>query len=302
MCYSARIWADYRKYVRVYGADVSIGEFARLFAERAAGAKLKLPRAVDLAFAGDDRAGIGAAIAQWERDQVAALEQEIFKQRKRLADAERALATKPTKKAGEDQRIAGDKVEAGLQRLAALKRIEAQPADSRIFPGMYAPVMVLEGGRRVLRPMRYQCRPEGKPALYDRKYPGTYNARRDNLEGFWKGLFGARHALLVADVFYENVTGPDGKNQVLAFTPKTGEPMLIACLWSPWAGDGEELLSFAAITDEPEPEVAAAGHDRTIINIKPEHVDAWLAGGDLQAMYRIFDDKRHPFYEHRLAA
>jgi putative SOS response-associated peptidase YedK len=302
MCYSARIWADYRKYVRVYGADVSIDEFARLFAERAAGAKLKLPRALDLAFAGDERAGIGAEIAQWERDQVAALEQEIFKQRKRLADAERALARKPTKKAAEDQRIAGDKVEAGLQRLAALKRTEPQPGDSRIFPGMFAPVMVLEGGRRVLRPMRYQCRPEGKPALYDRKYPGTYNARRDNLEGFWKGLFGARHALLVADVFYENVTGPDGKNQVLAFTPKTGEPMLIACLWSPWAGDGEELLSFAAITDEPEPEVAAAGHDRTIINIKPEHVDAWLAGGDLQAMYRIFDDKRHPFYEHRLAA
>jgi putative SOS response-associated peptidase YedK len=302
MCYSARIWADYRKYVRVYGADVSIAEFARLFVDRADGTKAKLPRAMDLAFAGEEQGGIGAAIARWERDQVAALEQEIFKQRKRLANAVRTLATKPTKKAAEDQRIAGDKVEAGLQRLAALKRTEAQPGDSRIFPGMYAPVMVLEGGKRVLRPMRYQCRPEGKPALYDRKYPGTYNARRDNLEGFWKGLFGARHALLVADVFYENVTGPDGKNQVLAFTPKTGEPMLIACLWSPWSGDGEDLLSFAAITDEPEPEVAAAGHDRTIINIKPEHVDAWLAGGDLQAMYRIFDDKQHPYYEYRLAA
>jgi putative SOS response-associated peptidase YedK len=108
---------------------------------------------------------------------------------------------------------------------------------------------------------------------------------------------------MVADVFYENVTGPDGKNQVLAFTPQTGEPMLLACLWSPWSGDGEELLSFAAITDEPEPEVAAAGHDRTIINIKPEHLDAWLnPTSDLQAIYRIFDDKRHPFYEHRLAA
>src|SRR3546814_5298540 len=101
---------------------------------------------------------------------------------------------------------------------------------------------------------------------------------------------------MVAEVFYDNVTGPDGKNQFLEFTPKTGDPMLIACLWSAWGGDGEELLSFAAITDEPEPEVAAAGHDRTIINIKPEHVDAWLAGGDPQAMYRIFDDKRHPFY------
>ncbi|MDX5515832.1 hypothetical protein [Stenotrophomonas sp. RG-453] len=53
-----------------------------------------------------------------------------------------------------------------------------------------------------------------------------------------------------------------------------------------------------------EPEVPAAGHDRTIINIKPEHVDAWLNPNpaDLDALYAIFDDKRHPFYEHRLAA
>lgn len=302
MCYSARVWADYRKYQREFGTALSIGEFAKLIRDREEGAKLKLPRALDLALAGESAEGIGDSIARWTRGQIAALEQEIFKQRKRLADAERALATKPTKKAAEDQRIATNKVESALERLADLKRSEPLPKDSRIFPGMYAPVMVLEGGKRVLRPMRYQCRPEGKPALYDRKYPGTYNARRDNLEGFWKGLFGVRHGLMVADVFYENVTGPDGMNQVLAFTPKTGEPMLIACLWSPWAGDGEELLSFAAITDEPEPEVAAAGHDRTIINIKPEHVDAWLAGGDPQAMYRIFDDKRHPFYEHRLAA
>ena len=68
--------------------------------------------------------------------------------------------------------------------------------------------------------------------------------------------------------------------------------------------EGARPLSFAAITDEPEPEVAAAGHDRTIINITPEHVDAWLNPdpADLAALYRIFDDKRHPFYEHQLAA
>nr|KAJ9622927.1 hypothetical protein H2204_011407 [Knufia peltigerae] len=63
-------------------------------------------------------------------------------------------------------------------------------------------------------------------------------------------------------------------------------------------------IRLLAITDVPEPEVAAAGHDRTIINIKPEHVDAWLNPdpADLAALYRIFDDKRHPFYEHQLAA
>lgn len=35
-----------------------------------------------------------------------------------------------------------------------------------------------------------------------------------------------------------------------------------------------DLHSFAAITDDPQAEEAAAGHERTIINIKPKHVDA----------------------------
>ncbi len=38
------------------------------------------------------------------------------------------------------------------------------------------------------------------------KYPGTYNARRDNLQGFWKGQFGHTHGLIVVNAFYENVT------------------------------------------------------------------------------------------------
>jgi len=124
----------------------------------------------------------------------------------------------------------------------------------------------------------YQCRPAGKPCS-DRQHPGTYNARRDNLEGLWKGQFGVSHGLMVATRFYENVEGRDGRNQVLEFKPLDEEPMLISCVWlhgiDPM-GNESELLSLAAITDEPEPEpeVAAAGHNRTTINIKPEHVDA----------------------------
>lgn len=37
---------------------------------------------------------------------------------------------------------------------------------ARIFPGWYALVMVMEGGRRVIKPMR-QCRLAGKPAAYN---------------------------------------------------------------------------------------------------------------------------------------
>lgn len=154
--------------------------------------------------------------------------------------------------------------------------------------------------------MRYQCRLAGKPASYDVDYNGTYNGRRNNLEGVRRKEFGRQHGLIVATTFYENVEGEGGKNQVLKFTPKTGETMLIACLRSHWKGQGDQpdLYSFAAITDEPEPEVAAAGHDRTIINIKPKRIDARLNPdpANLEALYAIFDDTAHRYYEHQLAA
>ena len=41
MCYSAQIQADYRRYVRMFGAQMNIHEFARLFFERAEGSKAK---------------------------------------------------------------------------------------------------------------------------------------------------------------------------------------------------------------------------------------------------------------------
>lgn len=310
MCYSAQITAAYQKLVRMTGATLSLQEFAALYAHDPGKKRPKTPKAMDDAF----RAGASPAelavwteVEQWNRAEAAVLEQELFANRKRLADAERALQVKETKKAREDVRIAGNKIDRALAKLADLKRTEPKDRDSRIFPGVYAPVIVSEGGKLVIRPMRYQCRLAGKPANYDQRFPGTYNARRDSLERFWAPAFGHTHGLMVVDTFYENVEGPDGKNQVVQFTPRTGEPMLVACLWSHWndpAGKEPDLLSFAAITDDPEPEVAAAGHDRTIINIKPEHVDAWLNPdpADLAALYRIFDDKRHPYYEHQVAA
>ncbi|MGF6572516.1 Putative SOS response-associated peptidase YedK [Paraburkholderia fungorum] len=320
MCYSAQVVADYRKFVRMFGALMDIHEFARLFFERAEGAsKAKVPKAMEDAFAEpntDEERAIKAAIDRFNGAQTTKLEQDLFKQRKRLADAERTLQTKVTKAASESQRIATDKIAWTLGKLDDIQRAELKPRDSRIFPGHYAPVMVLENGQRVVKPMRYQCRIAGKPASYDVKYPGTYNARRDNLEGFWKPCFGYTHGVMLVDVFYENVskakfegtlseTHDRNENVVLEFRPSNGELMHVACLWSRWSASGQpDLLSFAAITDEPPVEVAAAGHDRCIIPIKPENIDAWLNpdSKNLDAMYAILDDRDRPYYEHRLAA
>ena len=311
MCYSAQARHDYRKYLREFGGSLAIADFIRLFWNRKEqGSPYRVPKAMEDAFLRDDSAEVAPVrdlILAWREEEAARIEQELFAQTRRLNDAERSLRIKVTKKAGNDQRIATDKIGKARARLADLRRIEPLPRDARIFPGNYCTVLASEGGQRIVAPMRYQCRPVGKPAFNDGKFPGTYNARRDSLDNYWKGLFGYRHALMVVDTFYENVTGPDGRNRVLQFTPRDGGPMYVACLWSRWTdpkGVEPELLSFAAITDEPEPEVAAAGHDRTIINLRPEHVDAWLNPdpANLAALQAIFDDKPHPYYEHREAA
>jgi putative SOS response-associated peptidase YedK len=313
MCYSAQIWAEYKKYCRAYGARLAIDTYAELFWGRLEDARIKIPKAMEDEFALPESAQerhIKTAIDQYRTQQASKLEQELFKQRKRLADSERTLLTKTTRAAVEGKRIAANKIEWALSKLADMRRTDLKDSDSRIYPGYYAPVMVMENGERIIKPMRYHCRPAGKPAFYDTKHPGTYNARRDNLEGFWKGQFGYTHGLMVVNAFYEHVAQPQGEgdekqNVILEFKPRPVQDMLVACLWSKWSGDGEaDLYSFAAITDEPPQEIAAAGHDRCIIPIKPENIDAWLNPNpsELADFYAILDDRERPYYEHRMAA
>jgi putative SOS response-associated peptidase YedK len=320
MCYSAQIRADYRRYVRRFGAHMSLEDFAQLYLGLVEGSsKAKTPKAVDAAFlesTDDGVAGIRQLIEQYNATKTVSLEQELFAQRARLVAAERTLQTKTTKAATESRRIAADKIDATLGRLEDIARTELEPRDSRIFPGYYAPLLIVVNGKRVVKPMRYQCRIAGKPASHDVKYPGTYNARRDSLNGLWKSCFGYTHGIMVVDVFYENVSrakmegrtlaeGEKDENVVLEFSPSNGQQMLVACLWSRWTAPGApDLLSFAAVTDEPPPEVAAAGHDRCIIPIKEEHVDAWLNPdpAELAKQYAILDDRDRPYYEHQLAA
>ena len=318
MCYSAQVQANYRKYVRAWGADISLAEFFKLYWDKTQGLKLRTPKALDDAFAqpqNDEERRIKALIDELQGRQAHDLEQELFRQKKRLADAERTLRGKTTKAATESRRIATDKIAWALGKLSDLGRGEPVAEDSRIFPGWYAPVMVMQGGGKIVRPMRYQCRLAGKPAAYDAKYPGTYNARRDNLQGFWKEQFGQTHAIMIVNAFFENVSrhrvegralpeGEKDENVVLEFHPRPEQEMLVACLWSHWREGDNELLSFAAITDDPPAEIAAVGHDRCIIPIRPENVDAWLnpQGRSVAELNAILDDRAKPYFEHRLAA
>lgn len=306
MCYSSRIEADYRRYLRVNGAQVSYPAFLDMFQRRAAGAKINVPRGVEDSFlagtTAEDQVLAGLISAHREAAAVK-LQQALFEQRKRLADAERKLAVKPTKAAAESKRIASNKIEAYRKTLSG----DVEDSGARIYPGTYAPVVIMQDGHPVVVPMRYHCRPAGVPPSFDVERPGCYNARRNNLTKFWRRQFGHTHGVALWHRFYEHVDR-QGKDVVLEFTP-TGQPMMgVACVYSHWTpppgSDEPDLWSFAAVTDEPPPEVAAAGHDRCIVPLKPEHYDTWLNPNpaDLGALQAVLDDRERYYYEHRMAA
>ncbi len=308
MCYSAQIQAAYMKYLRMTGAEMDVDQFVEIFGARVSDASIRIPRAVERWFdepKSEAERKIKSFIDEHRAAEITRLEREVFAQTKRLADAERSLAAKPTKAAAESKRIAGSKIESTLTRLERLKATKPHVDEARIFPMHYAPIVLEDAGRRVMRLARYHCRKAGERETVDRQLPGLYNARRDSLGKYWQGLFGVSHAVMMVESFFENVQR-DGKNQVLHFVPRPADTMLIACLVASWQDPkgGRPLLSFAAITDEPPAEVAAAGHDRMIINLKPERLHAWLRpeGRSLEDLQTILGDRQTPYYEHEVMA
>jgi len=289
-----------RKLHRQLGIRLDYDEIEKLFFRRLEDPSLNISRGFEANFddpANDQDRRIKGAIDEHRSRMATKFEKDLFSQKTRLVTAERSLKDKETKKAREDVRIATSKIGTLTTKLTDLRIIK-------------------KDGENVLTPMRYFCRPAGKPAFYDRKFPGLYNARRDNLEKFWSDQFGHHHAVMVVESFYENVKshaserrelhdGEQEQNVVLQFTPNPPQTMLIACLWSHWTDPKEpDLRGFAAITDEPPPDVAAAGHDRCIINLRPEHVEAWLTPENRspQELQSILSDRAVSTYQHAALA
>jgi putative SOS response-associated peptidase YedK len=317
MCYSAQVIQMARKLSRQLGIRLDYDEVEKLFFRRLDDPSLLISRGFEANFddpATDQERRIKGAIDEHRSRVASKMEKDLFTQKTRLVNAQRSLNEKETKKAREDVRIATSKIETLTAKLSQLRTSEPNEEDNRIFPFVYAGVIVRKDGQNLLTPMRYHCRPAGKPAFYDRKFPGLYNARRDNLEKFWGEQFGSHHAIMVVESFYENVkrhtmehrelhTGEDEENVVLQFKPEPAQTMYIACLWSHWTDPKEpEVRGFAAITDEPPADIAAAGHDRCIINLKPEHVEAWLApdGRSRQELQAILSDRAVPVFQHEI--
>ncbi|HJU07877.1 MAG TPA: SOS response-associated peptidase family protein [Rhodanobacteraceae bacterium] len=306
---------DHRKFERKFGTTLIVQQYVKFFTERIErGTWRKIPKGLKDAFAkprNDDERRLLELIAEGDADEARTLEMELFKLKARLEHAERTLQKKTTEETREqalnDRGSVPAKIEAVQKRLADLRRTESLERDSRIFPGQYAPVMIVQDGRRTVVPMRYHCRLPGWTAFVERQYPDSYNARRENLEKMWSKLFGHRHGVMVAEAFFgsaprgrteqrELATGDPADNTALEFRPNPPRLMLVSCLWnfSPRSTPEErDIFSFATITDVAPPEIAAAGHERCIVPLKPKNLDAWLNpdADDLEALHAILDDR-----------
>ena len=327
MCYSAQVQANFKKYRRA-GGEMDIKEYVAL-AERSAKAGrwvTEVPKALRNSFMDadpDDAEQQEATAAALEAYRATALkhEQEIAVQTERLMVAEAALAgPRPTKKAANDKRVATNKIAAAQAKLNKVQDFAAGDDFARIWPGHYAPVLIRDPatGQRMVVPMRYRVRLKGWTVEDELQKPGTYNARKDKLTTVWRGLWGHNHGVVLAKRFYEAVRLNDLERRELAPgepevsvgigfrpEPEPEEGMWLACLWrySEPTDDEPGFYSFAAITREPPPEVAAAGHNRCIIAIKPEHLDAWLNpdAKRLGEQLSILEDPIDVYYEHEIA-
>jgi putative SOS response-associated peptidase YedK len=307
MCYSAMLESRYASYVRETGAEMDVQQFEEIFGWRET-EELRILRAVERWFDNPRSIAeqrIGDCIARSNAGTATRLEREVFAQRKRIVEAERKLALRPTKAAAESARIGMAKLEKTLRDLSLCNGTQASPLDARVFAMRYAPVIVNAGGRNLVRLARYHLRRPDDPPTEDRNKPGLYNARRDNLHRYWRGQFGTTHAVVLMESFFEWVDRPDGSKVELHFKPRTQQLMQVACLYAEWEGeDGRRMPCFAVVTDDPPPEVAATGHNRCPVNLTADAAQRWLApqGRSDVELQSLLDERQQPHYEHEVLA
>jgi hypothetical protein len=99
MCYSAEVEAEYKLYVREWGATMSIKEYFDIFWRRRSDPSIVIPKSMEAPFASPaspaspEELRIKELIDEFNLQQVAKFEAEFFTQRRRLNDAQRKVVT-----------------------------------------------------------------------------------------------------------------------------------------------------------------------------------------------------------------
>src|SRR3546814_5110359 len=138
VCYSAMVYAEISKLERKLGIKIDPDWYVEEFWTKKGkdpGKRPRMPRALELAALADAPLAIAEAVREADQAEVDHLTQEVFAQRKRVADAQRALQVRDTKKARADVRRGTTKVDAAMRRLDELKKPAGDSGLGRIYPG-----------------------------------------------------------------------------------------------------------------------------------------------------------------------
>jgi putative SOS response-associated peptidase YedK len=300
MCYSSLLAKTYEEYVEMFRAPFDMGAFHQLYRQRELDLLLKIPAALDdILIAVDPINGgnIRESTRRWRAacaTESARLDGEIF-DLETIAPKNRTAAQKEALKTAKSRR----------KRLGTALQTKSVEGDTyRIYPKYFAPVIIDQGGQRKTVPMRYRVLPRTGVEIPDQY--NLFNARRDSLMTArnWKSLFGRKHALFPFLRFYEWVITPAGKTEI-SFVPDGYPSMWAASLYEEYNHPQLGLIrSFAMVTDEPPPEVRAAGHDRCPVFIRESCIDAWLQlqGQTPAALDALLDERQPVYFSHTRAA
>jgi putative SOS response-associated peptidase YedK len=146
-----------------------------------------------------------------------------------------------------------------------------------IAPTQPAPVVVVNGGEVVLKPMRWGL----IPFWAKEQSIGNHliNARAETVKEkpAFRASFKRRRCLVVADSFYEWQKLANSKlKQPMRILLQNEQPFAFAGLWDSWtAPDGAEVETFTIITGEPN-DVVASIHNRMAVILPPNHYRQWL--------------------------
>jgi putative SOS response-associated peptidase YedK len=312
--YSATIHANPYFYAAKFGAAVCHEAFLQMFLRRSLDQRMHVPTEVEQAF---------LATTDVELEPMRALLMgDRLKQMRAMLDRAAALARRlacanDAGSAGSADRRTVLRAQADLRvRQHHLARGGSPLGLARVFPGSYAPVLLIRDGRLEVRPMRYKCRPANADASSDRRLTSSHHISRATLPGTWRDHFGSTHAVIALNALYDVVSAqrlengrstaaqPSVASAQIRYTALAEEPLFAACLWSHWQGEGrEDLWSFGTLTRWAVPDPAASLEKPDIVLLRRDDVRAWLepTHGDLCGSTALLEKEFHTRMQHARA-
>lgn len=100
---------------------------------------------------------------------------------------------------------------------------------------------------------------------------------------------------------------PRMRQIIIEFKPDDGHELVAPTIFSySEVSDGEETrldAGFAIVTDDPQPEISEAGHDRCPVILDPQALDAWLHpdARKPEEMIELLGQRKRVTFRHKLA-